>query len=251
MKFSFCIVTLFLLIYSSELKAQRDSLSLPSFKISLDGSIAITKGWEAQDRTFKGEWYEYEKVPNTSTGLMSQIIFSKKIFKTSSYLSGGLGIVSFDFQNFRLKTSPDMRYAHGTYTIYDTSYSNYTAKSITIPIYFQFPISTKGVYFSFKAGASADLTFSETYDISGHIISDSLPDTYSNIQVRNYALRYTGTRVLLGVSVEFSHFPANIVPVLSTTFLTYPTGEHSWNKNFLHCYSFNFSLGLAYYFRKK
>jgi hypothetical protein len=246
MKFIFLFFNSLFIFFSGSLYASQDTLSFPSWKTYLHGSLQLLTGVQpTKGRFYSNDWSEHEE-PHVFTGGYQFGLNAAKRVSKKVYLLSGAEISWFKLGKFRMSAAPDLRYTNPNGTYYDTTYTDYSQAAMHVPVCIVLPVLSNNANFVWQLGVVNDFTFSESYNVNC-IKSGNGVEEYAAIPVSNNGINYTATR--LHASIRFDSVKNRTIVMFLSGINSSPLIINHEKENFLrYSFVFFFRLGVGYAF---
>jgi hypothetical protein len=243
---SYLLAVSVFVIFSKPLYASQDTLSFPSWKTYLHGSLQLLTGVQpTEGRFYSNDWSEYEE-PHVFTGGYQFGLNAAKRISKKIYLLSGVEISWFKLGKFRMSPAPDLRYTNPNATYYDTNFTDYSQVAMHVPVCILLPVLSNNANFVWQLGVVNDFTFSESYNINC-IKSGNGVEEYAAIPVRSKGMNYTATR--LHASICFDSVKNRTIVMFSSGINSSPIIINHGKENFLrYSFDFFFRIGAGYTF---
>ncbi|CAN5405826.1 hypothetical protein BH11BAC1_BH11BAC1_24540 [soil metagenome] len=223
--------------------AQKNSPSIPSLKIFIEGSLSLINGWEATSgKLYSTDWHNGSETSTHSKGFGYGLFISKRVAK-KFYLCAGFDKSEEKYDKFRKTPYPSLP------VLYDTSYYGYKLQTFRIPAFLQLPLLIRHASFFLSAGVENEFTYSESY----HTITTDYTNGYRFEKALKRAVtRYTGTNLFAAFDFEFKNTEGPIVFLLSAEYRSPTVISKATGSYFMqHGSMFLLRMGFGYSFGKK
>ncbi|MEO8087216.1 MAG: hypothetical protein ABI763_10375 [Bacteroidota bacterium] len=223
--------------------AQKDSVSIPSLKIFIEGSLSLINGWTATTgKLYSTDWHGSSEANTHSKGFGYGLLISKRVAR-KFYVSAGFDKSEEKYDKFRKTPYP------ASPVLYDTSYYGYKLKTFRIPVFIQIPLLIRRARLFLCAGVENEFTYSEYWHATYADYSSGYGNRFEESFIRSVT-RYTGTKFYAALDFEFKNTEGPILFLLgvdyrSPTIISKATGSYflQHGSMFLLRMGFGFSFG--------